>query len=217
MKKIIKKAGTIAGAMLAKIPTEEPWYQERIAHCNICPHNSDNKPQETLDATVVFKNKYVCPEGRVCTACGCCIDRKALVKTEVCGLIKIGEKPLWGAIDIENPDEGLLVKNLTPNTGQITQEGPIYAILLKTQTTPTVKFDFEIQDASRMEFVSSNSSCSCTVAHPEVIDRKTLRFSVKISTISFKEGQLTERGLEIKYKNGNGVNKSISIKFRYKK
>jgi hypothetical protein len=42
----------------------------------------------------------VCPERALdaCAACGCPLEKKLMLGSEVCGLVKKGQPPKWGAV-----------------------------------------------------------------------------------------------------------------------
>lgn len=213
MRKAIKKAIVIAKALTTAPPVEEEWYQNRLEICKGCEFNSENVAKESWSLATKIKNDAR-PGEPVCTACGCWINAKAGVRTEVCGRVKLGKVPLWPALQIENSlDPGLSIDNLSPTLGTIVQEGEIFVINLKKQEELLVLFNFQLIHETGFVYEYSRPSCSCTVAEVKIVNPKICQFSLKISTKEFKVG-ITERSLEVGYRQGRHLKKAY-IKFRY--
>lgn len=215
----IKKIVTIAKAMISDLPVEENWYKERISICNSCPLNSEHIDPKALNFKQKSTLEFVCKEGekRICTACGCCIERKASVKSSICGKIEIGEEPLWNAIQLEsNLDKNLVVENLSTNVGDISQNKQIFLINLFKTTEQVVKFDIKVQNLKGMEFSNQRLSCSCLSSSVSKIDSTSYQIDTKISIKDFRPG-LNERTMEFEYLTRGGQKRSINFKFSYVK
>lgn len=210
----IKKVMTIAGAILSENPVNEDWYQERLAICEGCPLNSKNIASENLDISTKAKN-LARPGQPVCTACGCWINDKASVKSEVCGRVKKGKNPLWPALELElDLDRKVTIENLSPKIGVISQSGPIFVVKLNKSEEPVVMFEFLVSNSSGFKFETQRLSCSCLSSTVTQENKNSCKIAAKISIKDFKIG-LNERAMEIKYVTRNRQSKSINVKFQY--
>lgn len=214
-----KKVKAIASSFVAPLPKDESWYQERLKSCDTCEKNSDNVPKEHLSVMEEIKINFTpCPEKRVCTACGCCIDRKAAVKTEVCGLKELGLEPKWHALSVESPtNSGISLESLTPNVGSLFMEGFTFIVDVPPTSEELVVYEFIMRRKGGLKFKDFQAPCSCTVPSVKVIDKESVKMEAKISTKSFKKG-LNERSLVLYYyQGGNSGVGSVSVKFKIKK
>lgn len=194
----IKKLKTIAGSFINSLPIGEDWYEDRLAICSVCPKNTDSL--DKMSTELRLTTKIVCPETRACSACGCCIDRKAAVKSETCGLIELGEKPKWSAIEIESKKDSLLiVENL--NLGEVSMELNDlhqYEVVAETKS-PTIKFSFKLSRGKSITVREVVKTCSCTSSNVDENEDGTATVSFTISTNGFRQGIQTTKTVVVKY------------------
>lgn len=213
----LKKAKTIVKAFLEELPTEEKWYQDRLEICNSCEYNTRNILASELKLTDKIKiSTGVCDNNNHCTACGCCIERKCSVKQEVCGKTVIGLEPNWVALEVESiVDKGVSAENITPNIGDLTIEGGDFIYDIHPTSDSKVSFSIQLKRKGGLDIKNYNAGCSCTVGNIETIDKDTCRMDIDISTLKFKENQLTEKTLYVTYNLPNKIN-TKTIKFIFK-
>ncbi len=214
-KNIFKKIRNIAQAMLNPLPVGEPWYEERLKICTECPLNSDNV--EAIEGALHEVREFRCPETRYCTACGCCIDRKAAVKAEECGAVDKGLAPKWTALeyaDVNN--QGFHIENLTPEICNLKQDGKKFLFDFGYIDQPKVEGVFEIEMPQGVTFKTAIAGCSCTVTTPELKEGNILHFPYKVSTTGFRDGSMTDKNISI-YFTRNGVDSVVNIKLRFYK
>lgn len=215
----LKKAKTIAKAFLTPLPVGEKWYEDRLEICKTCPKNSGNVDESKLsfiDKAKIASN--FCDEGNHCLACGCCIERKAATKSEECGLGEVGEVAKWPALEVPGViDKNLSIINLTPDMGDVgigTREFTYEFFVDKFDKK--MSFSFQLHRTRGLDVKTYNASCGCTVGEMEIIDDKTVNFSLDISTISFKEN-LTQRTFTVTYYEKNNKTRDIQIVFKITK
>ena len=214
-----KKIRNIAEAFLNPLPTEENWYQERLKICTACPLNSDNCTEEQLTDMQKFRKETLsgCPEKRFCTACGCCIDRKAAVKVEQCGATEIGQEPKWVAIEIEdNNNKGFFVENLTPDKSKLSRVGGLYILDFGYVDSGKVTTTVQIEYPENTKFVNIIPSCGCTVAKTEQVSSTVIKFPLEISTNNFRAGTVIEKAITVSFMTGNLL-KVINLKLKFYK
>lgn len=165
----LNKLRTIARAKFSNKSNLGDWYKKRLDICNQCPFNSENKEYLTMvDKAVVVANL-----GKPsCLACTCGIEAKASVREETCGLIKIGQAPLWEALpEIEVTEfEDFHIENLNVDKVKILFKGMLhfdYGVIKRNSDT---SFDFSIKDKKNLiTSMTAQSSCSCTVPTPKKV------------------------------------------------
>ena len=216
----IKKVKTIVKSYLEELPINEDWYKKRLEICDTCPLNSKNISKESLSITdrALIKSG-ICDNGNHCTACKCCIERKASVKIEECGLAKIGQKPKWNAIEVEsNIDRDISVINLSPESGNFTIGKSNFDYDFGKVNSPKVSMKFQVKRKTKIEVKSFNNPCKCTVGELKQVDDNTVEFNVDISTVDFKKG-INSRSLIITYYTNNLKNntKNVNIIFKIDK
>ncbi len=212
----IKKLKTIQKAFSEPLPLEEKWYQDRLEECTKCSYNTDNTPVESMSSITRLRlaSPIGCPSVRFCTACSCCIDQKCAVKTEVCGMKQVGLKPKWSAIEVFSPlDSALSIINMTPEIGDTKSDSKGFTYNFKPSSEATIKFQFRISRTPTFDFTKTTAPCTCTVSDPKVIDKNTVEFSVKLSTVDFKVG-LNERLLIVSYMR-NKIETKVPVRFLY--
>jgi hypothetical protein len=188
----LKKAKTIAKAFINELPEGEDWYKKRLEICSVCPYNTKNIPKDQLKISEKMKiASGVCDDNHFCTACGCCIVRKAAVKSEECGLTKLYMDPKWSALLAQSKlNQTITMENMTPEEGSIVVED--------TQFT----YDFGIRKEERLQLVfrltrlkaplnikAIRPGCTCTsVDETKEIDENTIEVTVSLSTKGFRRG-----------------------------
>jgi hypothetical protein len=216
---LFKKIRNIADAFLHPLPIEEKWYQDRLKICTDCPLNSDNCTEEQLSDMQKFRKNNIsgCPEKRFCTACGCCIDRKAAVKIEQCGAVDIGKEPKWAAIEIEDKNnKDFFVENRTPELSKLSKVGGLYVLDFGYVGSGKVETTVEIEYPEGTKFTNIIPSCGCTVANIEYVDNTHIRFPLKISTVNFKAGAVTEKAITVSFMTGS-LTKVVNFKLKFLK
>lgn len=211
-----KKAKTIAKAFTNKLPVGEAWYEKRLEICNSCEFNTKNIDKNLLSITDRIQiNSGLCDNNNHCTACKCCIERKCSVKTETCGLVKIGKTPKW--IALEQPsqiDETLSITNLTPEMGDISWENTGFIYDLGVTSEPKLVMKFRVSKKGGLNVISQNAGCSCTVGHVIEVDDETVEFIVELSTLNFRSGEENKRSITITYEDRASKTKTLQITFK---
>jgi hypothetical protein len=193
--------------------TDEPtadWYMKRMEICSACKYNSSNK--EDISAVEKLKVNSICG-GPVCTACGCCVSKKARVEESVCGLEEIGETPLWGSVVASNPIDKSL-KVFTPDGGTSIEMGKDLVNIYREYGEEDLRLNFNLvfQRKGGIELVSADGSCSCTASENEKIDSENFRLLVQISTKKFK-GTSSSRGMKVDYQVSKDKKMSVRLNF----
>lgn len=181
----LKKVKNIAKAYSNKDPVEESWYQDRLKICKECPLFSENIPEEDLK----IKHKLTIKSlGSVCTACGCPVRKKAGVKSEECGRVEIGKKPLWEAIEQTSKlDKNLKFINLDHNNLSMKVGKRTVALSMTSNKDDKVAdFYFLIERKNGFDYKRYSAGCGCTTSEPEKIDKNTYKFSIRVSLKNFK-------------------------------
>lgn len=197
----IKKAKTIAKAMINPLPIGEEWFEKRMEICNACERNTKNmskKELSTIDKIKLATN--LCPEGDHCTACGCCTHRKASQKDQACGLKDEGLPTKWPALEVESKiDHKITAENLTPEVGnlQILSKQIVYD--LGESSEERIEFSISMKRKGGFDVKSTTVGCSCTVAESIKLDEDTYKFDIVFSTKSFKSGADITRNFTVQY------------------
>lgn len=219
MSKFLKKVKNIGDAFLNELPVNEDWYQERLKICSGCEYNSDNIPKESK--TLVQKIRgvaNVCPEVRWCTLCGCCIDRKAAVPGEICGIYsdkkmkEQGVKPKWMPISISNIDEKISVIKPDDESYILKREGDFFEINLGDCKGDVVEFNYEMIVPENFEIKSINAACGCTHPQVEKIDSGHFNFNVRISLKQLIKNTISSKTANIIFINSN---KEEAVQFKF--
>ena len=194
----LQKAKTIAESFLNKLPVEEQWYKDRLEICRTCPKNTDN--MEDLSTDLRLKTKMLCPENRVCSACGCCIDRKAAVKSEVCGVVEVEEVPKWFPVEVKSKkDPNLVVENLRlGGYGMSLNDNAQYEVVCETKE-PKIDFVFRFKRGGSIQVREVVKTCSCTSSNVVHNDDGTADVTFTISTRSFKQNKEVTKTVVVKY------------------
>lgn len=210
----IKKGITIAKAFLSDAPVDQEWYQKRLSICETCPLSSKNA--ESVGIIHSNTSKLVCKGGPVCTACGCCIELKAGVKTETCGLIEKPElgSPKWGPILLE-PKKNLRfsVENLNVDGSRLSY-GENGSVIMEVEAEGN-SIDLSLRASAKGDFevLAIMAGCSCT-AHAIVKEAEnSYKFSFTISMRAFKQGVITTKNATVRYLDGRAV-KELPIIFK---
>ena len=200
-----KKAGAIIKSRLIDLPVEQEWYQNRLKICGTCPYNSENVSQENKTLGQKLRELAddainLCPQKRYCKACGCCIDQKAALKEMSCGLSEIGEKPLWDALEVEDPKDSRFVLSVDPSKGgKITQELGRLIIDFGDVSEEVIDFSFGVFAPKPLKYVATIGTCGCTVAETEVIDGNNIKVSGRVSTKNFLQDSITTKSVQVEY------------------
>lgn len=165
----LQKLRVIAKAKFSDKSNLGDWYQDRLSICEQCPLNSKNtKPSTAKEIAIVTANL-----GKPsCYACGCEVAAKASVREEQCGLVKIGQEPLWEALpEIDSANMGdFYIENLSSHKVQMTVHGNIILdygrIRYASDTHIEVSLKDKLQKTTNMRALSS---CGCTVPVPRKI------------------------------------------------
>lgn len=223
----IKKVKTIAKAFLEPLPAGEKWYEDRLKICEYCPHNSKNVKEEEKSDRLIDRvksaiekeaKKHLCDNGNSCTLCGCCIERKCATKSEQCGKVKIGEAPLWEALEIQSAvSEDIQLINETPGIGNLVMEGKSFSYNVEDRDEKKVSFSFDVvRKGNPLEIKNYRPSCSCvSVKSMDRKDVSTFNFKIDVSTLGFKSGW-NDRKLYIAYFERNQRVKEITLIIKIK-
>lgn len=189
---MLEKAKTIAKAFLEPLPEGKDWYENRLKICSTCPYNTANIPKGQLKLKDKLKMKSgLCDNNNHCTACGCCIERKAATKSENCGLEKLYMEPKWKALAAQsNIQKDIFMENMTPEAGEIIVEDKQFTYDFGETTENRLQFKFRIKRLkAKLEIKNYRPGCNCTsVDSISEIDENTTEFSVSISTKAFRKG-----------------------------
>jgi hypothetical protein len=206
----LKKVKTIVKAFKELLPVEEDWYKTRLEICKSCDKNTDNIADEDLSFLDKLKNTNLCTEGRSCTACGCCIDQKCSVKTEVCGMIKLGKSPKWTALAIDSVEA---VMEVISENYKLTKPNNEFLLDVGRVSDKVVEMQFRLFPGKGLEYKTSVASCGCTVPQISKNLDGSLDYVVKISTIGFKPG-LAEKTMKVVLVNRVQKESEVYIRFR---
>jgi len=118
----LEKLRVIAKAKFSDKSKLGNWYQDRLDICKDCPLNSRNKEKKTMKEKRMVAQNLGRP---TCLACGCEIAAKASVRTEQCGIVYLGQDPLWDALpEVQQLElENITVENLNPDKVEIGIKG----------------------------------------------------------------------------------------------
>lgn len=211
----LKKAKDIGKAFVNPLPVGEDWYEKRIEICRTCPKNTNNVEDSKLSFVDKAKIKTgLCDNGNHCLACGCCIERKCSLKSEVCGLKELGEEPKWNALEVESKrDKRLKVENLSPGVCNLSMENGEYIVEFLESSDLKLSLSIKISRSNGLEVKSHQASCGCTLANMETVDKTSAIFNLDISTKKFKEG-LNTRNFSVTY--FENLKKTLDINFKLK-
>jgi hypothetical protein len=197
-----------------ELPVGEKWYQDRLAICTACPHNSDNVEKENKTFVQnIRENIITCPQIRYCTACSCCIDQKASIKRAECGIVELGMEPKWRALEVFSDDNSnVSITQAGDHPITIRTNGSTFFLDLGQTSNPVVDFSFILFVPTKHKFITSKVTCGCTVAEVEKIDEARIKFNMRISTVQFTPGGVTTRTFYAEYQG-----KTVEIKFQIQK
>ena len=198
-------------------PTEK-WYKDRMEACRTCEYNSANIEPSKQSAITLLKLSTICLNDSVCTACGCCISKKARVPGEVCGMSQIGLTPKWDSIEISNPiDKNFMVT--CKNEGiklEVLQNTVAINIPFKADGN-RVSFELLFTHRHSVKPISVTASCGCTTTNVASIDNKNFSTSVTVSTKGFT-GLTVSKSLTCEYSlDGSGRSYKMPIKLIFNK
>lgn len=213
MKKVserIDQAKQIVESRVNALPVDEKWYQERLAVCSGCPHNSHNVPEENKTTAQKVREKVT--KERYCIACKCPIDHKASIKRAICGLKEIGETPLWGALSVEMSDEMpvSLIHN-GPTIYSIEKTGDGFMVDLGKTDKPVIEFSMRFFHPKQNPLISAIGTCSCTATVANIVDENHSDVAITLSTESFNTGAATIRNVRTVFKGLSEVIVSMKV------
>lgn len=211
MNKKIDKLKAIAGSYINALPEGESWYEDRLAHCLSCEHNTAVSGNDSILDTI--KEKTIAPKGS-CKICTCPVDRKCSVKTETCALYQLGKKPLWEAIEAKSPnDSNITVENLSPEVISLVPTPDSTFVVKITEVKPLVTFQLKLTSETNLEVKNFEVPCTCVTPTYDAIDAKSGVVGVGLSTTGFKKG-LNKRYLIIHYYKTATKTKTFTIEFQ---
>lgn len=221
----MKKKGklkTIVQAFTTENPVNEKWYQDRMKICAGCEYNSDNikdTKEGFVDKVKAEAKDKICGGKPHCTACGCCIDKKAGEDTETCGLKEIGLEPKWYAFRLETSDsKDLNVINESPEIGQIDLDitGSFFKFNIGETSLNTVPINLILERTKGLTITKLKAACGCTAVKGDVLNNTQTRISLKLSTTKFGNNSRFEKNVTVSYKQ-QSITKSVIIKLIGKK
>lgn len=214
-----KKIRNIADAFSNPLPLEEGWYKERLEQCGPCEFNSENVKQE--DKSWIHTIRDVanpCPEKRHCTVCGCCIDRKAAVPAESCGLkgslkhTQAGYKPKWDTLVVkDNVNNEIYAIKPEGQNYKLRREGNTFVLDLGTTKENKLSFKFEIATPEDHMLKNFVAGCGCTFVQVESLGKGKFIFPIELSTKTFIKNTVNSKFISI-YFLENNVQKTVNIK-----
>ena len=202
---LVKQAGQIVKAFSNPVPIDEEYFQHRIIICNDCEWNSANKDPEDLSFSDKLKIDGPFQGDPMCTACGCCVPRKAGLPESTCGLSNFNNPelpPKWTALKTYGlRQKSLSVENLSFDVGDISpiDGGFVYNTGKVTKDTKILKIKLNIQDTKGFKLVSIIPECGCTAAQQDVIDENSVSIGIDLSTVDFRVGAPIERTIHLSY------------------
>lgn len=214
---VLKKVGNIIEGFTSSEPVGKDWYEMRMSKCKSCVFNSDNIEREKLTEVEKLKLETICIGDFLCTACGCCGSKKARVPDEVCGKVKLGLEPEWGALSIESPvDENLKVSTSDTQIRITNKDKKIYLIRKFKEEEKVINFTLFVEHKKHLKVISVEAGCSCTVAeHVEETDKKS-KVDLSISTRGFR-GDASERTVLVRYFLTPSKSESLNIVLRFER
>lgn len=214
----LAKLKTIAIAKFSDKSNLGDWYKKRLEICEQCPLNSAVKKAQGEELSASQKLVVAANLGKpTCLACGCEIAAKASVESEQCGLVKIGQEPLWGtiehvdgnldyglALEGSNKIDTLRVFNHNPDKAQIHMTGD--GILVDYGVVPHAydsKITIELESKSGdIQQCKVSAGCGCTNVTGTVIHGKAL-VTLGYDTVG-RKGPVTKT-FNVNYKVGGKV------------
>lgn len=188
----LKKTKTIIKSFVDKLPEDESWYKKRLEICSTCVYNTKNIPKDQLKISEKVKiSSGICDDNNFCTACGCCIIRKASVKSEECGLSKLYMSPKWPALVVQSKLlPSITMENLTPEEGAVITEDTEFVYDFGIRKEDRIQFKFRLNRLKApLNIKAIRPGCSCTsVDSISEIDKNTSEIAVSISTKGFRDG-----------------------------
>lgn len=218
MKDRLRQIRDILKANLNPRPVGEDWYENRLKICSECPLNSKNangQGETWFRKHVISKRDR---NGEYCTACGCPIDRKASLTTSVCGiseiteLIEAGEKPRWGAIEIENDERFFYsVTNLNHSGCDIDYkkqgDGNFYLLDFGDVVSPLLTAKVKIYSPYKCQYINLEKE-NCLLTNVEQASDHIIITAV-FSTKGQREDVLIDKRFTVYFEQESGNNKAI--------
>lgn len=205
--------GNIVKGFTTKKPIGQEWYDERMKICGDCPLNTLNMETKDISLIHMTQSKTFCHGGGVCTACGCCIAEKAVVKEEQCGRVKIGQSPLWDKIeDSINLDPFVRLRTLSPSDVMLDfiNKKPRIKKVYNPETEPKVTIKLLLTDKRGLNITKVEAGCSCTASSVRRLSNVQTEVTLDISTKNFSL-DVNERSVTVH--RGNGRHIVITLQF----
>lgn len=225
----LKTIKNIAKAYTTPLPVDEKWFQDRLDICNGCEFNSkvaDMSKMSLIEKLSFTTKQAVCGGEDHCTACGCCIQRKASVKAEQCGIAKLSPaekiakslEPKWFSLEVNSDTiSDVSMENLTPEQGNISIERLSFVYDLGKVSDLMIPFSFSFTREKGFEVKDYAAGCKCSVASHRQINKQTCEFDMQISTETFSKNVKTSRTFNINYYVGNNRTKNVTVVFKITK
>lgn len=213
------KVRNIIKAFSTALPKDEQWYKDRLSICGGCKYNSENV--ENASSKVKLVSKTVCGGGAVCTACGCCVSRKASLKEEYCGLKErpdLEESPKWSAIELDGfkDDKNLTVEKL--DNVPLSFESSTGKVVVEAETSePSISFNFRLNRPGGLKVVEVQKSCGCTASHTNNNEDGSSDIKLTVSTVNFKQGVQAHKTVKCKYVFPVDKKKEVNFLLKIKK
>ena len=191
----------IVTAWTSEEPHHEKWYKDRLEICAGCPLNSLNKEDKTyLEKTReslggIFKEAY-------CTACGCTITKKALLKHSICGMVELDppQTPKWGALEVptSSANNNVIISYIDGEKYSLTFGDPV-VVDLGPRDEKVVEFKLELKYSKKLRFEKIKPGCSCTATNIEVLPGNKMIITIKISTINFEVDKINRKSIFVHF------------------
>jgi hypothetical protein len=187
----------IVTAWMSEEPHDEKWYKDRLEICASCPLNSLNKKDKTfLEKTReaiggVLKDAY-------CTACGCTITKKAILKHSVCGMVELNppQQPKWGALEAPtmSSNNNVRLSYVDGEKYSLVFGDPVIVDLGQREEN-VVEFKLEVKYNKKLRFEKITVGCGCTATNVELLPGNKLLVTIKISTVNFRVDEINKKSV----------------------
>lgn len=200
---------TIINAKLSDKTKLGEWFTDRIKTCMTCEYNSENKNNLNTKERIIVIANLGKPS---CLACGCEIEAKASVQTELCGAVKKGEESKWKKINLDN-EEGFSVICKNDNVKFSHLKDNHYTIdygRIIFNSDSTINLSIFKKDL-KISTVKATAACGCTGTEASYNDKNEIDFKIKYDTL--RVGIFEKNAsLLIRDKSGKVYNIFVNIK-----
>lgn len=176
--------------------------ERRKAICDSCPFNSKN----AKDLTVIQKIQH--QNGNFCTKCSCYIENKVQRSNESCGLVEVGETPLWTKVILKTENEAHLdVKNRSFQKSDIRLSENRESVLIELFDTSNRMLPFSlVVENANVKLVAVEPYCDCLK-----VQMDGLQIAGELDTEKFSKGKF-QKSFEVFYV-AEGVEGELSTVF----